>query len=261
MWYASIVTSTPVVCPLSADQEPQFAELCGDARAGLTEAIDLVLIHNEKEVRGVQPRATLNPLTVLLAVSAWERFVADVRALACNKWRGVGLHSAENGGAYLGQRDDPTRPGKARTTLEAVSGDRLPDAWQVRTFRGWRGKHPQQAALLTGNDPSGLATEVDEWIRLRNAVAHRCLPQNGLDPYRKADAKAHTIQAGWARTVLAVMLQLTDQAIAAIAEEAGYSRPDRFRLPVQWFEAEAPAGLRGVTEPGVLWGGFPLHRS
>lgn len=34
--------------PLPDSAEPQFAELCRDTRAGFTDALDLVLIHNER---------------------------------------------------------------------------------------------------------------------------------------------------------------------------------------------------------------------
>ena len=78
--------------------------------------------------------------------------------------------------------------------------------------------------------------------------------------YFESDAMAHTIQSGWARIVLAVFLQLTDQAIVAIADEAGFSGRDKFRLPRQWFEGSEPIGVRGVKQPGVLWGGHALFR-
>lgn len=61
-----------------------------------------------------------------------------------------------------------------------------------------------------------------------------------------------TIQAGWARTVLAVFPQLTNQAIVAIAAEARFERPEQYQLPAAWFAAEAPDGLRGVQHPGAL---------
>lgn len=84
------------------------------------------------------------------------------------------------------------------------------------------------------------------------------MAQDFQDPYWKSDAKSHTIQAGWARTVLALFLQLTDQAIAAIAAEAGFLQPRPYRLPPEWFLDEAPAGLRGTKELNTLWGGYAL---
>ena len=255
------MSSAPVVRSLNAAQESEFSELCRDTYNGFRNALDLVLIHNEKDVRGKQPRAVLNDLTVLFAVAAWERFVVDVQALGARKWTGAGLHKKADGIAYLGQKDDHARPGPARVILDHASGGRLPANWTIASFGDWRGKSPRSVRKLHGScDIAQLAEQADAWIRLRNSVAHRCMAQDLKDPYWKSDADSHTIQAGWARAVLALFLQLTDQAIAAIAAEAGFPQPELYRLPGEWFLDEAPAGLRGVEEPNVLWGGYALMR-
>lgn len=251
--------------PLSTEQERHFTEVCADARTGFRNAIDLVLIHNERTVRGNQPRTTLNPLTVLLAVSAWERFVVDLRALALGEWGKPGLARPDRRAsrvAWLGHPNNPARPGHAQQLIAELTGHRLPGSWMVRSFDGWAGTRPQVARELSGTAPVELADQVDAWIRLRNAVAHRALAQDeAAGPYFESDAaNSHTIQAGWARTVLAVFLQLTDQAIVAVAAAAGFARATRHRLPAQWFAGDPPAVLRGVTEPGALWGGYALHR-
>ncbi len=240
-------------------QEAEFADLCDDTCNGFRNALDLVLIHNEKDVRGKQPRAVLNDLTVVIAVAAWERFVVDMQALGAQQWTGAGLHKKQNGIAYLGQKSDPAKPGPARMILDRVSGGRLPADWAVVSFLDWRGKSPRNSRKLDGGPQiAQLAEQADAWIRLRNSVAHRCMAQDLKDPYWKSDADSHTIQAGWARAVLALFLQLTDQAIAAIAAEAGFPQPDLYRFPEEWFLDEAPAGLRGVSEPNILWGGYAL---
>jgi hypothetical protein len=244
---------------LSIRQETGFADLCEDTRSGFRNAVDLVLIHNEKDVRGNQPRAVLNDLTIVLAVAAWERFVVDVQALGTRKWTGPGHHRKTDGIAYLGHPSDPAKPGPARMILDHASGGRLPADWTVVSFWDWRGKSPRSLRKLDGGtEMAQLAEQADAWIRLRNSVMHRCMAQDLKDPYWKSDADSHTIQAGWARAVLALFLQLTDQAIAAIAAEAGFPQPDVYRLPEEWFLSEAPAGLRGVREPNVLWGGHAL---
>jgi hypothetical protein len=66
------MANAAVVQPIDASQETQFAELCRDTSLGFRNSVDLVLIHNEEDVRGIQPRAVLNDLTVLLAVAAWD---------------------------------------------------------------------------------------------------------------------------------------------------------------------------------------------
>lgn len=251
--------------PLQPSAEPQFAELCRDTQTGFSDALDLVLIHNEQEVRGNQPRSTLNPLTVLLAVAAWERFLVDLRAVALGKWTEPGLFGKRQAEklhqpAWLGTFEDSAKPGNAQKLLSALTGDRLPEAWLVRTFAGWTGKSPQGPSVLGGSDAARLAQEVDAGIMLRNAIAHRAMAQDKeVGPYRESDAeKSHTVQAGWARTVLGVFLQLTDQAIVATAHEAGFES-EQYRLPAAWFAAE-PSKLRGVETPGVLWGGYELVR-
>jgi hypothetical protein len=255
------MTVGAVVQPVDASQETEFAELCRDTSLGFSNAIDLVLIHNEKDVRGTQPQAVLNDLTVLLAVAAWERFVVDVQALGTRQWTAAGLHTKANGIAYLGQKEHPESPGAARIILERASGGRLPADWTVTSFGDYIGKSPRIPRTLAGDkDIAQLAEQADAWIRLRNSVAHRCMAQDLQDPYWKSDAKSHTIQAGWARAVLALFLQLSDQAIAAIAAEAGFPQPEPYRLPPEWFLDEAPAGLRGTKEPNILWGGHALMR-
>ncbi|PWU50783.1 hypothetical protein DLJ47_23310 [Micromonospora sp. S4605] len=241
--------------PLTPQQRSAFIEICADAKAGFEDALDLVLIHNERDVRGNQPRRKLNPLTVLLAVAAWERFVVDVGALSRGQWSEPGRHKKENRDAYLDA---------ALKVLGPASGEALPGAWRIRAFSRWRGKCPEGAVTLDCSDPEQMAElqrDVHAWINLRNKVAHRCMAQDLISgPYYRSDAETHTIQAGEARAALAEMLQLVDQSILAIVAASGFPKPDRFRLPAAWFQEEPPAGLRGVEEPGALWGGYSLLR-
>jgi hypothetical protein len=239
--------------PLGQGHRGHFEEICADTRSGFEDAIDLVLLHNERDVRGNQPRRKLNPLIVLLAVAAWERFVVDVQALGSVEWRGPGMHRKANRAAYL---DSATK------VLGPLSGGALPSGWRIRAFGGWRGKSPQGAVLLdcaAADQQEELERDIEAWINLRNKVAHRCMPQD-RDPYWVSDADAHTIQAGEARAGLAELLQLTDQSIVGIATAAGYGDTGRFRLPASWFAAEPPAGFRGIDRPGALWGGHALYR-
>ena len=238
---------------LKTSDRASFAELCSFTKAQFSDAIDLVLIHNERDVSGNQPRRALNPWTVVLAVAGWERFVVDVSALASEKWMKPGFHTKIDRIAYLDS---------AVNILGPASGGSLPGMWEVRAFSSWRGKSPQGAKTLTIEGSvrdSELAEDVGSWINLRNKVAHNCLPQDA-NPYWWSDAASHTIQSGQARAALAELLQLTDQAILAIATAAGFSSIDRLRFPREWFAAELPEGARGVTEPGALWGGHSLLR-
>ena len=239
--------------PLGQRDLAPFAEICADSRHGFEDALDLVLIHNEHDVKGNQPRRKLNPLIVLLAVAAWERFVVDVHALMSGEWREPGFHPKENRAAYL---DSAVR------VLGPVSAGALPSSWKVRAFGGWRGKSPRAAVLLdctVAEQRKELERDIAAWINLRNKVAHRCMPQD-QDPYWRSDADTHTIQAGEARAALAEFLQLTDQTIVAIGTAAGFPDVEKLRLPVSWFVAEPPPGLRGIDQPGTLWGGHILTR-
>lgn len=235
--------------PLTSADEHAFAQVCADAQAGLSNALDLILVHNERSVRGPQPRASLNPLTLLLAMAAWERFVADLALISRGQFTSVGEIPAERGGAYLVMNG-----GAGADVLDAVSAGRAPAQLNIRAFDGWRGAAPTRPRDCVGAE---IFQDIDAAIGVRNAIAHRTLPRNALDPYWKSDAKSHTVQAGWARGITAVVFQLIDQVMGHVSVAASFGTI--YRLPHPWFDAE-PARLRGVDEPGRLWGGWSLPR-
>ncbi len=245
----SDMTSTKRLDPAA---EGSFAEIFDDVRKGLSDAIDLVLIHNERPVRGNQPRATLNPLTLLLSVAAWERFIADTSYLAAQgSLEAVGHVRSAGGGAYLNGNGSG---GAAARALGALTDGALPSGFRVRVFESWVGKDPRSPRIVTGEE---LGVYVDDAIRHRNGVAHRALPRAAERAVFTSDARKHTVQAGWARAVVAMFVQAIDQASQFIGESAGFQRS--YRLPSAWFEPE-PASLRGVEQPGALWGGYDLIR-
>lgn len=209
--------------------------------------------HPQREAcTGKQPRATLNPLTLLLSVAAWERFIADTSHLAAQgSLEAVGHVRSVGGGAYL---DGNGAGGAAARTLGALTDGTLPSGFRVRVFESWAGKEPRSPRTVTGKE---LGVYVDDAIRHRNGVAHRALPRAADRAVYTSDAKTHTVQAGWARAVVAMFVQAIDQAAQHIATSAGFQR--RYRLPSGWFEAE-PVSLRGVEAPGPLWGGYDLIR-
>jgi len=249
--------TTPGATPL-AGREHDFYAVCSSAREALGEAIDLLLLHNERQVRGNQPRKSLNPVTVLLAVAAWERFVVDIRALSGqsrSSWQGPGFDRQIGGVAELA---------KAAPVLNVASAGRLPEAWRIQVFQGWRGKTPTHAATVRGATNPGLhqdqlAAAVLDYIKLRHSVAHRAYPQHAYTgSWWDGDAVGDTVQAGAARGALAVFLQLIQQSIQAITAAliANGSLVDRdaVALPTWWFRTDPPAGVRGVASPGRLWG-------
>lgn len=233
---------------LEPTHEEAFGMIAADARAGLRSAIDLILIHNERDVRGNQPRAALNPLILLLSVAAWERFVADVCFLADDRLQEVGA--------------GPSSPGRARflnggavAVLNALTGGHLAHKFEVKVFDGWVGKFPTRPRVTRGLE---VGEYVDDAISHRNGVAHRSLPGAYADALWTSDANTHTVQAGWARGVAATFVQLVDQSILAIGREAGFVNVPR--LPREWFIPDARR-LRGVEAPGALWGGHSLVRT
>jgi hypothetical protein len=236
--------------PLGKTDQRSFQEICDDARSGLSDAIDLILVHNEKEVRGDQPRSTLNPLIVLLAVASWERYVGDLRALSVGTYEGTGVAKNQNGGAYLLDGTRGEGPGPAARLHHDLTAGRLPSAWNVLTFTSWSGRYAQAPVAVTGQE---VGEQVDRSIRLRNQIAHRMLPsdvQGDEDPWYKSDAESNTVQAGLARGVTAILVQVVSQSMTVIADVAGYGKD--FRLPEEWFEP-TPRRLRGVNAPGSLW--------
>lgn len=48
------------------------------------------------------------------------------------------------------------------------------------------------------------------------------------------------------------------QIAPAVEQAAGIDETTQTRLPGWWFDKAAPAGARGVDEPGALWGGHEL---
>ncbi len=181
--------------------------------------------------------------------------MGDIAALTSGKtWSGPGSTKPPGGAACL--------PVAVRT-LGPASGARLPQAWRVRLFNSWRGKRPTGGRTVHGEDPA-LADAVKGWVGLRHAVAHRAFVQHSHPAsVWNSDADTDGVQAGAARSALSLFLQLVDQTIAAVGDEANQQGAgldvEALRLPGVWFVAESQ-DLRGVSEPGVLWGGAPPQR-
>lgn len=110
------------------------------------------------------------------------------------------------------------------------------------SIRVWRGKRPTKGKTVRGSHRD-LADAVDGWVGLRHAVAHRAFVQHSHPAsVWNSDADTDTVQAGSARRALSLFLQLVDQAISAVGDEA-YSQVagvdvEALRLPDLWFAAE-----------------------
>src|ERR1700761_2570235 len=100
--------------PTLARDEPCTIETaCETAAGALWDAIDLLLIHNEGPAGGEAPRGVLSPLIILLAVSAWERFVYELAELS-----GVNVKERETVGGF-----DPKHLKKTMKVLRAASNN------------------------------------------------------------------------------------------------------------------------------------------
>jgi hypothetical protein len=245
------------------DRQSRVLQACRNARQGMRDTMDLVMIQNEGPTGGDVPRSTLNPLIVLLAVSTWERLILDT-AMAIgfpvgdrDTW--VGILGPDKSGA-----DSRTRQILEQATAGGTHP--LPDSWTVTFYDGWTsGKRlggPETVSACT--DYAVLARHFDDYRTVRYGVAHRVVPARMGDVDLSSDASSGlTINTSIARPILAAYLQLVDQSIAALLNAAGGTTDEvsQHRLPERWFSDEATvAGSRGQT-PGCLWGGVRIPRA
>jgi hypothetical protein len=234
----------------------RFGLVTSAARENLGAAIDMILVHNEKEVRGRQPRASLNRAVVVTAVGAWDRFVADTRYAFTStdpRW-GSGLDSSNYGDLY------------ARRSAELLNaaGAIEPFFWQrlrLVAATNWSGVRMRGMETLVGDHPgqrSGLTSSqhLNQWVTVRNALAHGSIrellrqidaPPARANPrirsaytsisgerYRLWESDAvgiasqhgearlggATIQSGCARGCLALVIQLIDWLIRSCRNSA-----------------------------------------
>lgn len=268
----------------------RFRRAADAARDNLSVAVDLVIVHNEKPVRGRQPRAALNRAIVVAAIAAWDRFVSDT----CSAFEGNGNDDPWGSGS------EKSNPGQlyARAVnrrlarcgaVESPFLSRL----RARAATNWSGVRMLAIETLDGVEPgerSGLtfSQHLNQWIRLRHALAHGSIryeirraddpaawdPKDDIgDPYRsqwhgryrlwESDATGEsqlaeqqrligaTVQSGCARGCLALVIQAVDWLITDIAQAAGRGwDTEELRLPAEWFERELPPLFRGVTPDG-----------
>jgi hypothetical protein len=253
-----------------------FTKVCEAARWNLRAALDLIAIHSEKEVRGRQPRASLNPFTVLAAVAAWERFLADAVGASAGTgkpWPGPGHFKFDPkkdnkklpDGRWVTPPWDPSYLNDYLRVRGVIkSGLDLTDYWEAHLAGSWWGAAPTRWRYVRyADDPSAFEVALKNAQYARHGAAHFALPYNAVmsAPFGynwNSDAAADTIQSGHARAVAALFLQLIDCSIIAIAEDHGW-RPERYQPTSAWFEAMVPAS--DTRYPRVeFWGGRSLFR-
>ncbi|MFF3056372.1 hypothetical protein [Streptomyces sp. NPDC057909] len=256
--------------------EERFKAVCAETAWHVKKPLDLIFIHAEKEVRGRQPRATLNPFTVLAAAAAWERFLSDLAGAVKypdHTWGETGKSGLGRFQIPKKKRDDgkglislPWEPAHLNSYLrrQGVLGGDLSDGWAAWLSSSWVGSSPKGWSFAEyANDPDAFHIVLKEAQRIRNGAAHLALPQD-VDGAQKSDytwtnnAESVTIQNGHARGVTAVILQLLDASIVTIARDHGWSA-NGYRLPAAWFQAAVPATDSRYPE-AEFWGGGALHR-
>jgi hypothetical protein len=246
----------------------RFAEVCDAARWNLRAALDLIAIHSEKDVRGRQPRASLNPFTVLAAAAAWERFLADAVGAAQQSWSGPGRFSIGsqkvNGMSVAPQWAPSCLNRYLRSHGVITSGPDLTNSWEGHIAGSWKGASPTNWKYARyANHPAAFENALKNAQYARNGAAHFALPSNAVRSASvgyswDSDATADTIQSGHARAVAALFLQLIDCSIVAIANDNGWV-PTSYEPSSNWFEAVVPdsdSRYSGVT----FWGGHSLFR-
>jgi hypothetical protein len=187
----------------------RFSRVTEAASANLATVVDLVIVHNEKVVRGAQPRASLNRAIVIMAVGAWDRFVADMQDSciyrAGETFWGAGASKSQPVELYA-------KP--ASTLLNNAATDKpFLDRIHVKAATDGKGVGIKGMEELTGPQLgkwSGLtfAQHLNQWITLRNGLAHNSIrqlinmandpnkwtnPQIG-DPYKSTQANGSHVR-------------------------------------------------------------------
>jgi hypothetical protein len=143
----------------------RFAKVCETTKWNVRAALDLIFIHAEKEVRGRQPRASLNPFTVLAAVAAYERFFDHLYAAATDRAPAVHCFPTASGRTAQGRvgtrqcgkgnREGPYsrtgRHGASRAGVRTASPSAVDSAVNRRaTARGGNRARPDQLLETLG---------------------------------------------------------------------------------------------------------------
>ena len=244
---------------IGAEHREAFAAICGHARHNLAIAIDMILIHDEQKVRGSCPRASLNQPIVSFSAAAWERLVTDLRYLTAENLAFEGAGKEKSSGAYLTPGNGSVRTLKL---LVGASGGRLPEGWLIRLPTSGRGKALRFAAAQQGVG-ADLAESVDFWIRARNLVVHRQIPNSLTWAHESDTGDGMTFNTTLARIAMTTFLQLIDQTIRVIASAGQLASPEKLWLPQHWLDGRLCPGERGITNDDQLhlWRGRSLLRT
>ncbi|WP_159072356.1 hypothetical protein [Streptomyces sp. CMB-StM0423] len=254
----------------------RFADVCRETTWNVKKFLDLIYIHSERDARGRQPRATLNPLTVLMAAAAWERFLSDLVGAASypeDKWGDRGSSGLGRFEIPKAKRSDgqgglsrPWEPDHLSPYLRqrGVINHDISDKWAAWLSFTWAGATPKSWLFVEyAQEPSVFRDVLKEVQKIRNGVAHLAFPQDFAAASESSytwinNAQSITIQSGHARGLSAALLQLIDVSIVTVARSHGWPT-EGCRLSAAWFRAKVPESdsRYAGTE---FWGGQSLHR-
>lgn len=124
----------------------RFGLVTGAARDNLGASIDVVLVHNDKEIRGRQPRTSLNRAVVVMAVTALDRFAVDTPSAFKTDsdyplW-GSGLMTQRPGPLRRPSRRAAHRRGRDRGAFSPAPAGKDGDELVRRAHAGDREPHP-----------------------------------------------------------------------------------------------------------------------
>jgi hypothetical protein len=254
----------------------RFTKVCEAACWNLRAALDLIAIHSEKEVRGRQPRASLNPFTVLAAAAAWERFLADAVGASAGtgkSWPGPGHFRFDPkkdnkklpDGRWVTPPWDPSYlNGYLRVCGVIQSGLNLTDYWEAHLAGSWWGAAPTRWRYVRyTDDPSAFEMTLKNAQYARNGAAHFALPYNAvISALSGTTGTAMLRQTPSSQGTLVLYPPCSCSSSTALSSQSPKTTagaPNGTSPLSAWFEAIVPASNRRY--PGVeFWGGRSLFR-
>lgn len=156
----------------------RFSRVAAAACGNLSSAVDVVIVHNEKVVRGLQPRASLNRAIVVMAVAAWDRFVADTRDACTDREDGTFWDS----GAHRSVEKELYAKPASKLLEEAATSGPFLDRIHIKAATYGKGVSLKSMEDLVDGKPGKrsrltFAQHLNQWITVRNALAHNSVRQ------------------------------------------------------------------------------------
>lgn len=240
--------------------ETRIQAVTAEAQKGFMDCRKIIDIHNRDTANAV-----LNPYIVLAAVATWERYIVNLLGAAeRNDWD-IRTHDEFSSPApWPGCRKDEKQAAKHdgqhnidhRLIAAKVLTEPITTAWCAWVSTDYRGAYPRVwrwgsfAPKAEAEERAHLRQGLLGAKSARDAVAHRIYHQKASEAESTSDiSKWHftwssdtylktgtpTIQNGYARGVVALLMQLMECTNHAIGQRQGFDL-DSIRLDHTWFE-------------------------